>query len=198
MKHAWPTSLPQSLFFCIAAFACSAAQAHTDQASTGGLMAGYLHPLTGLDHFLAMVAVGIWGATLGAPLIWMLPVAFPLMMVMGGVLAIWGIPLPHVELGVTLSVLILGGAIALRWKAPTALAVGIVAVFGVLHGYAHGSELPGAASPSAYAAGFVISTGLLHLAGIALGFLEKGAVGQRFLRLSGVAIALTGLWLLLG
>jgi urease accessory protein len=198
MKHLSHSSLCKSAITFIALLAWSAAQAHSDQVSTGGLMAGYLHPLTGLDHLLAMVAVGIWGATLGAPLIWMLPIAFPLMMVVGGVLAIVGIPLPYVELGVALSVLVLGVAIALRWRASLALAVSIVAAFGILHGYAHGSELPGAASPVAYAAGFVMSTGLLHLAGIAFGALEKHALGTRLVRVAGSAIALTGAWLVIG
>jgi urease accessory protein len=182
----------------IALLAWNAAYAHSDQVSTGGLMAGYLHPLTGLDHLLAMVAVGIWGATLGTPLIWMLPVAFPLMMVLGGVLAIVGLPLPYVEMGVALSVLILGVAIALRWRAPLAVAISIVGAFGILHGYAHGNELPGAASPVAYAAGFVMSTGLLHLAGIAFGALEKHALGTKLVRVAGAAIALTGAWLVIG
>lgn len=142
-----------------------------------------------------MVAVGIWGATLGAPLIWALPVAFPFMMVVGGVLAIFGLSLPFVELGVALSVLLLGLAIALRWRAPLPAAVAIVAFFGLLHGYAHGSELPGSAAPAAYAAGFVISTGLLHLAGIAFGTLDKARYGIKMLQAAGALIALVGAWL---
>jgi urease accessory protein len=174
----------------------AAAQAHSDQTSTGGFMAGYLHPLTGLDHLLAMVAVGIWGATLGAPLIWALPVAFPFMMLVGGVLAIFGVPLPYVELGVAISVLVLGAAIAMRWRAPMAAAIGIVAFFGLLHGYAHGSELPGSAAPAAYAAGFVVSTGLLHLAGISFGTVDKTKHGPLVLRAAGAIIALVGAWLI--
>jgi urease accessory protein len=179
-----------------AAMLCAGAQAHSDQASTGGFMAGYLHPLTGLDHLLAMVAVGIWGATLGAPLIWALPVAFPFMMLVGGVLAIFGVPVPFVELGVAISVLVLGTAIALRWRAPIAVAIAIVAAFGLLHGYAHGAELPGSAAPAAYAAGFVVSTGLLHLAGISFGTLDKTTYGPQLLRTAGALIALVGAWLI--
>lgn len=115
----------------------------------------------------------------------------------GRCLGDFGVPLPMVELGVALSVLVLGAAIALRWRAPLAFAVGIVAMFGLLHGYAHGSELPGAAAPQAYAAGFVISTGLLHLAGIAFGTLEKSAYGALALRGLGGLIALIGGWLLI-
>lgn len=173
----------------------AAAHAHSDQVSTGGFMAGYLHPLTGLDHLLAMVAVGIWGATLGVPLMWALPVAFPFMMVVGAVLAIFGLPLPYVELGVALSVLVLGAAIAMRWRAPMPAAIAIVSAFGFLHGYAHGSELPGSAAPATYAAGFIISTGLLHLAGIAFGNVEKTRYGSKILQAAGALIALIGLWL---
>lgn len=177
---------------------CSAVRAHSDQDLTGGFVAGYLHPLTGLDHLLAMVAVGMWGASLGAPLIWALPVAFPLMMVAGGVLGILGVPLPYVEAGVALSVLVLGAAIAADWRAPLPVALAIVAFFGLLHGHAHGTELPGSAAPAQYAAGFVVSTGLLHLAGIALGFLKNLRRGAWVLRGAGVLIALVGGWILAG
>ena len=179
--------------------AAATAQAHSDQATTGGLLAGYLHPLTGLDHLLAMVAVGIWGATLGRPLIWALPVAFPLLMVVGGVLGIAGVPLPAVETGVALSVVVLGLAILAAWPAPVAVAVAvaIVAVFGVLHGHAHGTELPGSAAPAAYAVGFVISTGLLHLAGIAIGALRSLPAGPVALRAAGGLIAAVGVWILI-
>lgn len=197
MKHFTPHSASKALLACVAFLAWTAAHAHSDQEGMSGLMAGYLHPLTGLDHLLAMLAVGIWGATLGAPLIWMLPVAFPLMMVVGGVLAIVGLPLPFVELGVALSVVALGLSIALRWKAPLSAAVAIVAFFGLLHGYAHGSELPGSVAPAAYAAGFVVSTGMLHLAGIALGLLEKNKLGAQAMRVAGAAMALAGLWIVL-
>jgi urease accessory protein len=181
----------------------SAVQAHTDQAVneqaiTAGFVAGNLHPLAGADHLLAMVAVGLWGAALRAPLIWALPVVFPLLMVAGGVLGILGVQLPFVETGIALSVLVLGLAIAAMWRAPVPVALAIVAVFGILHGHAHGTELPSAALPAAYAAGFVTSTGLLHLAGIALGSLRSVRHGSKLLRAVGGAIALAGAWLLLG
>ncbi len=178
--------------------AATAARAHSDQVTTGGFLAGYLHPLTGLDHLLAMVAVGIWGAALRAPLIWALPVVFPLLMVVGGVLGIAGVHLPYVEPGIALSVLVLGLAILAAWRAPVPVALAIVAVFGVLHGHAHGTELPGSAAPAAYAAGFVVSTGLLHLAGIALGSLQSLRHGPLLVRAAGGVIAAIGLWLLLG
>lgn len=182
------------LLLCFAA----AANAHSGEGVAGGFLSGFMHPLSGIDHLLAMVAVGIWGATLGRPLVWALPVAFPMLMVVGGVLGIAKVPLPYVEIGIAVSVVVLGVSIAAAWRAPLVLAVGIVAVFGVFHGYAHGTELPETAAPAAYAAGFVISTGLLHLAGIAIGLLKILPHGAQALRVSGGLIAATGVWILLG
>lgn len=182
------------LLLCFAA----AANAHSGEGIAGGFLAGFMHPLSGIDHLLAMVAVGIWGATLGRPLIWALPVAFPMLMVVGGVLGIAKVPLPYVEVGIATSVVVLGLSIAAAWRAPVALAVAIVAIFGVFHGYAHGTELPQAAAPAAYAAGFVISTGLLHLAGIAIGLVKALPRGVQVLRASGGLIAATGVWILIG
>jgi urease accessory protein len=176
----------------------ASANAHTDGLATGGFMAGFSHPLSGLDHLLAMVAVGIWGASLGRPLIWALPVAFPLLMVVGGVLGIAGVPVPYVEPGIAASVVILGLAILAAWRAPLAVALMVVGIFGVLHGYAHGLELPEAVAPQAYTAGFVLATGLLHLAGIALGMLKVLPGGAELLRGSGAAIAVAGVWILIG
>ena len=172
------------------------AHAHSSEMALGGFAAGYLHPLSGVDHMLAMVAVGIWGAVLGAPLIWALPIAFPLLMVVGGALGIAGVPLPHVETGVALSVAVLGLAILTAWRAPVTLAVLVVGMFGVLHGYAHGTELPGSAQPAAFAAGFVVSTGLLHLAGIGIGMLKQVRHGLSWLRMGGAVITGIGVWLL--
>lgn len=182
----------------ILGIAASPAWAHEAHGLANGFIAGLLHPVTGLDHLLAMVAVGIWGAFLGRPLIWQLPVAFPLVMVLGGVLGIAGVEVPYVEAGIALSVVVLGTVIALRWSAPAALAVTIIAVFAIFHGYAHGTELPQAAAPQSYAAGFVICTGMLHLAGIALGLLIGVRGGVALLRGTGATIALAGGWILLG
>ena len=124
----------------------AAAQAHTDVGVAGGLLTGFLHPLSGIDHLLAMVAVGIWGATLGRPLVWALPVGFPMLMVVGGVLGIADVQLPYVETGIAVSVVVLGLAIAAAWRAPIGVALAIVALFGVFHGFAHGKELPEAAA----------------------------------------------------
>ncbi len=172
--------------------------AHSGEESANGFFAGVMHPLTGFDHLLAMVAVGIWGATLGRPLIWVLPVAFPMLMVFGGVLGITGVPLPFVELGIAISVIALGLAIAAAWRAPIALAVGIVSAFGVFHGYAHGAELPNAVSPAAYVSGFVLCTGALHLAGVAFGEIKRLAKGALVLRITGASMAAAGGWILAG
>ena len=174
----------------------TSAFAHTQGAApAAGFLNGFLHPLGGLDHVLAMLAVGMWGAQLGAPAIWMLPVAFPMVMALGGAAGIIGVPLPSVEIGVTLSVLVLGSMIALAQRPPLALAALIVAFFAVFHGYAHGAELPGQASAVPYSAGFVIATGLIHLTGIGIGFVIRLPHGSTLLRLGGGAIAAAGLFL---
>lgn len=176
----------------------SPAAAHAEPGTAGGLMAGFLHPLGGLDHLLAMAAVGIWGAFLGKPLVWALPVTFPIVMVAGGMLGIFGIPLAGVEQGIALSVCALGIAIALAWRAPLAIAVTLVAVFALFHGHAHGTELPAAADPEAYATGFVLATGMIHLCGIAIGCLAGTQRGTLMVRGIGLLIAVTGIWILMG
>jgi urease accessory protein len=172
--------------------------AHTGEGVAGGLAAGFMHPIGGLDHLLAMAAVGIWGAFLGRPLIWALPVAFPLMMVVGAVLGMTQVSLPFVETGVAASVVAFGLVIALAWRAPLPLAVALVALFALFHGHAHGGELPAASDPSAYSAGFVLATGLIHLAGIAFGQLLQMPGGASLLRATGVAIAIAGAWIISG
>lgn len=175
-----------------------AAHAHTEATVGGGFVRGFLHPFNGGDHLLAMVAVGIWGAVLGAPLLWLLPVTFPMLMVLGAVAALAGLSLPAIEPGIAMSVLVLGGAIAIFWRAPVAAAVAVVASFGFLHGFAHGRELPAAASPAAYATGFVLASGLLHGAGILIGTVRALPRGDLALRIVGAGIATAGAWLLLG
>jgi urease accessory protein len=146
------------------------AAAHTGTGLPGGLVSGFIHPFSGIDHLLAMVSVGLWGAFLGRPLIYVLPVVFPAMMVAGAIMGMFVVPLPPVEIGIALSVLVLGGCIALSVRAPVWAASLVVALFAVFHGYAHGKELPSAADPVSYSAGFVLATGLLHVSGICLGY----------------------------
>lgn len=172
------------------------ALAHEQAGIAGGFASGFLHPLTGLDHMIAMVAVGIWGAQLGAPAIWVLPVTFPIVMAMGGVMGTLKLPLPFQEPAIALSALVLGAAVAVRLKTPFAVAAAIVAVFAIFHGYAHGAELPHAANPLAYGIGFVAATGLLHLCGISIGLLLRWPIGERLIRGVGAAIALLGCYFL--
>jgi urease accessory protein len=169
----------------------SAALAHTGQGdTTSGFVAGFLHPITGVDHLLAMLAVGMWGAQLGMP-----PVAFPMVMAVGGALGILGVPLPAAEPAIVLSVLLLGAVIAFGRKPPLVLAAALVAFFAIFHGYAHGRELPDAASAIGFSAGFVLATGCIHLTGIGVGFVTKVPHGEALLRAGGAAIALAGVFL---
>jgi urease accessory protein len=172
------------------------AAAHMGTGLPGGFESGFVHPFSGIDHLLAMVAVGLWGAFLGRPLIYVLPVVFPVMMVVGAIMGMFVIPLPPVELGIALSVLVLGGCIALSVKAPVWAACLVVAIFAVFHGYAHGKELPSAADPVAYSVGFVLATGLLHVAGICLGLLNELPRGMAATRGMGGIIAVMGIWFL--
>ncbi|RIY00305.1 urease accessory protein [Aureimonas flava] len=162
----------------------------------GGFSSGIAHPLTGPDHFLAMLAVGIWGAQMGGRAVWTLPVTFPLIMTLGGIAGMMGLPMPSIELGIAVSIVALGTAIAAAWRPPEAVALLMVAVFALFHGYAHGAELPRAADPANYAAGFVIATGAIHLLGIAIGLVATRPFGGVPARLIGAAIALSGVWFL--
>src|SRR5258708_38611990 len=166
--------------------------AHEQVGVAGGLASGLLHPLTGMDHLIAMVAVGIWGAQLGAPAIWVLPITFPLVMAFGGVLGVLQIPLPMPETVIALSAIALGAAVAMRLRLPFAAAAVVVGVFAIFHGHAHGAELPGSANPLAYGVGFVVATGLLHLCGIAIGTLTRWPAGERLVQGLGVIIAALG------
>ena len=174
------------------------AHAHTESGSIGGFISGFLHPLTGPDHIAAMVAVGIWGAYLGAPAMWLLPVIFPLVMAFGGALGVMGVPLPGVETAIALSGVMLGMMILLVVRPPLWVATLIVGFFAIFHGHAHGTELPQAANAVTYAVGFVIATGLLHLCGIAVGLLIKWPWGRVAVRTCGGLIAATGFAFLFG
>ena len=179
-------------FAAITAFTMPAF-AHATPGQAQGFVTGFLHPLSGLDHVLAMVAVGIWGAQLKRPAIWILPVAFPLVMSFGGLLGIRGVPLPGVEIGVAASAVVLGIVIALELRPPLGVAALIVSAFATFHGHAHGTELPKAASPLTFALGFVLATGLLHVSGILIGLVDSFPAGSKLLRAAGGLIATTGL-----
>ena len=193
MRQRLPAFTPVALLL-----AAGAAQAHTGEGVQGGLVSGFTHPLFGWDHVVAMVAVGLWGAFLGRPAIWLLPVVFPLVMAFGGALGVAGLPLPAVEAGIALSGVILGLLVAFGARAPLWVAAIVVGVFAVFHGHAHGTELPAAANPYAYALGFVVATGLLHLAGIAFGQLTLRPWGTYAVRAAGAVIAAVGAAFLTG
>ena len=176
----------------------SVASAHETAGVTGGFISGFLHPLFGWDHIAAMVAVGLWGAFLGNPAIWILPVVFPLVMAFGGALGVVGIPIPAVETGIAASALVLGIMVAFKVRPPIWVAAVIVGAFSIFHGHAHGTELPNAANPLSYSVGFVISTGLLHMFGIVFGLLVKWPAGKIAVQAGGGLIALAGVGFLTG
>ncbi len=173
--------------------------AHSESGgSGGGFVSGFLHPILGWDHVVAMVAVGIWGAFLGKSAIWILPIVFPLVMAIGGALGVAGVPLPAVETGIATSAVILGIMIAVAAKPPIWVAAVIVGLFAIFHGHAHGTELPLSANPIVYSMGFVFATGLLHLLGISFGLLIRWPAGKMAVRAMGGVIMIVGLGFLAG
>ena len=191
-----------SALYCLtvltALFSGSLAFAHSGEGISGGFLSGLAHPVFGWDHVVAMVAVGLWGAVLGKPAIWILPIVFPLVMAVGAAMGVAGFPVPFIETGIALSGVVLGLLIVFMIKAPMVIAAILVGLFAIFHGHAHGTELPDAANPIAYAVGFVIATGLLHLAGILFGTLMASDVGKWAVRAGGAVIALVGAAFLFG
>ena len=173
-------------------FLPTTASAHGETGTVGGFLSGFGHPLGGLDHIVAMVAVGLWGAFLGGRAMWTLPVVFPVVMALGGALGVVGVALPGVETGIALSGIVLGILVSLAARPPLWVAAVIVGIFAIFHGHAHGAELPEAANALTFAMGFVISTGLLHLGGIAFGLLVRWPWGRVAVRVGGMAIAAVG------
>jgi urease accessory protein len=159
------------------------------------MLTGFLHPMKGPDHMLAMVAVGMWGAQLGSPCIWALPIAFPMIMALGGALGILGLQIPAVETAIVVSVILLGTLIALAARLPVFAATAVVGAFAIFHGYAHGAELPDGVGSLTYSLGFVVSTGLLHLTGILIGLVTELPGGGKLLRVAGGMIAAAGFYL---
>jgi urease accessory protein len=186
-----PTRFLTAVFLMLAS---SAAFAHPGH-NVSGLAAGLMHPFTGMDHLLAMVAVGLWAARGGNRKVWLLPATFMTTLVLGAVIAMQWPSLPMVETGIAVSVLALGLLVSLSMQLPAMPSVAIIALFGLLHGYAHGLELPESAAPAAYALGFLAATASLHLGGIAVGIASR----HRYARLSrilGSVIAISGAFLL--
>jgi len=170
--------------------------AHVEQGQASGFLTGLKHPWSGLDHVLAMIAVGLWGAQLGNPALWLLPVTFPMMMSLGAVMGLIGMGLPGVEVGIALSSLLLGGMVMGEARPKLAVAMLLVGFFAVFHGHAHGTELPPGQSGLLYSMGFVIATGCLHGMGIGIGLVHRWPAGRLALRGAGAFIAGMGLFFL--
>ena len=189
----------RSIALLAALCAPTLAQAHVGVGATSGLAAGAAHPLGGLDHLLAMVAVGLLGALLGGRAAWLVPASFLGMMAVGGAVGAAGLALPFVEAGIALSVVVLGLAVALGASLPLAAACALAGAFAVFHGHAHGAEMPETASGLAYGLGFLAATALLHLAGVGFGLLLGRAGDARLAgRIVGGGVAAAGLALLAG
>ncbi|HEY6342561.1 MAG TPA: HupE/UreJ family protein [Bryobacteraceae bacterium] len=190
IHHRWVTGI------VMIALSSQTAFAHAQKGEAVGFLTGFRHPISGLDHVLAMIAVGLWGAQLGAPAIWILPVAFPMVMAIGGMLGLMGVPLPGIEYGIALSAMLLGLAVMFEIRPPLGFAAALVAFFAVFHGHAHGTELPAGQSALLYSIGFVFATGCLHAVGIGIGTVHRWAWGQRFLRTAGAMVAVGGVFFL--
>lgn len=191
-----PTRTARLAALGVLTLAASPALAHTGAGSAASVMDGFLHPLGGLDHVLAMVAVGLWAGFTGGRAVWAYPLAFLSFMVVGGLFGIADVDLPSVETGIALSVVVLGAALAFGLKLPAAAGAALVAAFAVFHGHAHGAEMAAGADAAGYAAGFVAATALLHGIGIALSPRAVPRLPLMATRAAGGAMALAGIGLL--
>jgi urease accessory protein len=181
-----------SLFTALVMVSATPAFAHVERGQAIGFVTGLQHPWSGLDHVLAMVAVGLWGAQLGNPAIWVLPVTFPLVMSLGAMMGLLGIPLPGIEIGIAVSAILLGSMVAGEVRPKMVVAALLVGFFAIFHGHAHGTELPAGQSGMLYSMGFVIATGCLHAIGITLGLVHRWPAGRLALRGAGAFIAVMG------
>jgi urease accessory protein len=170
-------------------------EAHVGVGQAHGFGPGLAHPITGLDHICAMVAVGLWAAQRGGRALWLVPLTFVSVMAIGGLLGMAAVSIPFVERGVVASVLVLGVLIAAAVRLPLVVSVVIVALFALFHGHAHGAEMPETASGFAYGLGFVMATAALHLCGIGIGMAAQRAGTARVVRYAGGAMAVCGLYL---
>ena len=186
------------LLLLLVALMPSEAFAHIVKGEAIGFVSGFEHPISGLDHIIAMVAVGLWGAQLGAPAIWLLPVTFPMVMAFGGFLGLIGVPLPGSEIAIALSGVCLGAAVLSEFRPPLWVAAVLVGIFGLFHGYAHGAELPPGQNALLYSIGFILATGLLHATGITIGLIHRWPWGQWALRGAGAVVMCGGMFFLWG
>jgi urease accessory protein len=199
MNRRHENTLKQLALLCFLLVWSRSAFAHILEGdAAGGFISGFEHPISGLDHIVAMVSVGLWGAQLGAPAIWLLPVTFPIVMAFGGMLGLMGVPLPGTEIGIALSAVALGAVVAAEAKPPLWVAALLVGFFAIFHGHSHGTEIPPDQNGVLYSVGFVIATGLLHLTGIGIGLIHRWSAGQMILRLGGAGVAAAGGWFLAG
>lgn len=195
------TSLTAFAAAAILAASSTIASAHVGVGDTGGFAHGFMHPIGGIDHILAMVMVGLFAAQLGGRAMWLVPAAFVGVMAIGGVVGFSGLPLPFVELGIGLSIVVLGAAVAFGMKPVVAAAMGLVGFFAVFHGFAHGAEMPDSVAGLAYGAGFVVATALLHAAGLGIGLLAASSAGPRgetMVRAAGALTAVAGVAVVTG
>lgn len=195
------TSLTAFAAAAILAASSTIASAHVGVGDTGGFAHGFMHPIGGIDHILAMVMVGLFAAQLGGRAMWLVPAAFVGVMAIGGVVGFSGLPLPFVELGIGLSIVVLGAAVAFGMKPVVAAAMGLVGFFAVFHGFAHGAEMPDSVAGLSYGAGFVVATALLHAAGLGIGLLAASSAGPRgetMVRAAGALTAVAGVAVVTG
>ncbi len=198
MKH---KSRYKKLFICSLVIMASmvwvsSALAHIERGQAVGFVTGLEHPWSGLDHVLAMIAVGLWGAQLGNPALWILPITFPMVMAFGAMLGLLGIPLPGIEIGIASSAILLGAMVLGEIRPKILVAAILVGVFAIFHGHAHGTELPAGQSGLLYSMGFVMATGCLHGIGIMIGLIHRWPVGRLALRSAGAFIACMGCFFL--
>jgi urease accessory protein len=184
----------------VIAFFPLSAMAHPGHGTTNVFAAGFSHPFGGLDHWLAMVAVGLWAAQMGGRALWIVPGAFVSLMLFGGVLGIVGIHLPYVEAGILASVMVLGVLVAAAFRFPMPVSAAIVGLFALFHGHAHGAEMTMATGMAiravSYSLGFALATALLHGLGIAGGVILQQLTTDKVVRYAGGVIAVSGLFLL--
>lgn len=172
------------------------ALAHIERGQAVGFVTGLEHPWSGLDHVLAMIAVGLWGVQLGNPALWLLPVTFPIVMAFGAMMGLMGMPLPGIEIGIALSAILLGMMVLGEIRPKILVAAMLVGIFAIFHGHAHGTELPAGQSGLLYSMGFVVATGCLHGIGILMGLIHRWPVGRLALRGAGAFIAFMGCFFL--
>jgi urease accessory protein len=196
LRHPWPLATILGIAL-VSSLAAAPAWAHFGGAIGGGWREGFAHPFSGLDHVAAMVAIGLWATQLPRPALWLLAPVFPLSMALGASMVPAGWVLPGAADGTAISVAVLGVLLAVAARPPLAVATVVAALFGLVHGYAHGTEMPATAMPLLYGTGLVTATVMLQLAGIGAGLLARSAIGQRVLPIGAAAIAGIGITLVL-